>query len=142
MASTVKEKVTVQELSKYGFKANGEYINWSKNVKESDKGRVVPGGTFEMELYIADSGKKYVNSVSASTDQIHGDVPNVPKPLIVKTVSKAAAKTDAMSKDEWQAKDTRISRQGVIQVAVQVAGSFEDAVKLANQMLDFVNQKV
>ncbi len=53
-------------------------------------------------------------------------------------------KTDAptsagMSKTDWEAKDRRISRQGCIQVAVQVMSDFEQAKELAEKMLEFVN---
>ncbi len=61
---------------------------------------------------------------------------------------KYAPKSDTMSKEEWASKDLRISRQGVIQAAVQAVAPlvslellYPEAEKLALQMLDFVNQK-
>lgn len=136
MATTMTEKVTVTELSKYGVKVGETYYNWSKQIKENEKGKVVPGGTYDMELYVADSGKKYINSVGGEVVTSTKPQPKTVTPKVTPSV-----KTETMSKDEWQAKDTRISRQGVIQVAVQVAGSFEDAVILADKMLEFVNRK-
>lgn len=107
MASTVKEMVKVDALSKFGFKSGAEYLNWSKNIKDSEKGKVVPGGTFEMELYVADSGKKYVNSVATSATASAA----APKPAVkveVKAAPTAAPKatsSESMSKAEWSAKD-------------------------------------
>ncbi len=150
MATNVKEKVTVQELSKYGFKAGGEYYNWSKNTKEEDKGKIVPGASFDMDIYVADSGKKYVNAVNGMLSGT--DVPKAePKFSAPKTASavytgRKTEVSDTMSKAEWAAKDQRISRQGVIQAAVQALAPvvapeklLEEAVKLADGMLAYVN---
>lgn len=140
MATTTKETVKVESLGKWGPKINGEYYSWSKNIKDVDKGRVVPGGTFDLDIYVADSGKKYINAVKGSTEVLIK--PTVVKPVdvyIKPAVTRAEAKSDAMSKDEWAAKDRRISRQGVIQVAVQVESDFDKAVLLAEKMLGFVN---
>ncbi len=151
MATSVKEKVTVQELSKYGFKAGGEYYNWSKNIKEEDKGKIVPGASFDMDIYIADSGKKYVNAVNGMLEA--GSVPKVePKFNAPKTASavytgrKAGSDSDTMSKAEWAAKDQRISRQGVIQAAVQALAPvvapellLGKACELADGMLSYVH---
>jgi len=146
MAQTVKEVVKVDSLGKWGPKVGSEFYSWSKNIKDADKGRVVPGGTYDMELYIADSGKRYINSVASSV-ALTGVLPMPPivAPIFANTpvaksfVPKVAKKSDEMSKDEWAAKDRRISRQGCIQVAVQVTSIFEDAVILAEKMLGFVN---
>jgi hypothetical protein len=147
MASTLTENVAVTELSKYGVKVGNEYYNWSKQIKESDKGKVVPGGTYAMDLYVADSGKRYINSVNGEIlvpkEVTH---PQVKVETSVKAVDVGRAKkytpkaevSAGLSKDEWAAKDRRISRQGCIQVAVQVAGTFEEAVVLADKMLTFV----
>lgn len=115
MATTVKEKITVKSLSKHGFFVDGaeKGYYWSKNIKDSEKGKVVPGGTYDMDVYIADSGAKYVNSVKS--DAVAALKPLTPKPE--KTVSKvitvdlaptATAQQVAnatMSKAEWSAKD-------------------------------------
>lgn len=58
-----KEAVHVEGLSKFGFKANGVYYNWSGKLDEDAKGKVVPGGTYDMTIYVSDGGKKYVNAV-------------------------------------------------------------------------------
>lgn len=71
MATTVKEVVKVKALSRYGFQIeDGSYVNWGKFVKEEDKGKVVPGGSYEMELYISDKGSKNVNKVGEQVGTI------------------------------------------------------------------------
>ena len=139
MATTVKETVRVESLGKWGPKVGNEFYGWSKQIKEADKGKVVPGGEYLMDVYIADSGKKYVNAVTPVNNT--GLMPKPaakaePKAEPVKTVAK---KSEEMTRADWDSKDRRISRQGCIQVAVQVESKFEDAVKLAERMLEFVN---
>ena len=144
MATTIVEKVSVTELTKYGFKdATGAYINWSKNLKDSEKTPVVPGRTFDMELYVADSGKKYVNKVMAESN--NGKATVTPRVTSKVTLKATPATATTMSKEEWQAKDVRISRQGVIQASVQALSGqvpveelYTEAAKLATQMLEFV----
>jgi hypothetical protein len=151
MANTTVVTVTVEELSKYGFKANGRYVGLSKQLSETDKAMIVPGATFEAEFYVADSGKEYLNKIIASKAvakaEPKADVERA-KRFTPKYAKKADSTSAGLTKDEWQAKDTRISRQGVIQAAVQAIAPlvslenvFEESEKLANQMLDFVNQK-
>lgn len=151
MAQTTIVKVKVQKLTQYGFKANDRYVGLSKQLPESDKTKLVPGAEFEAEFYIADSGKEYLNKIIAM---------NVTQPATVElSESKVSEKVDTerakkftpkyekkseaisagLSKDEWAAKDRRISRQGCIQVAVQVQSDFEQAKALADKMLEFVN---
>ncbi len=152
MATSVKEKVNVEQLSKYGFKAGGEYYNWSKNITEEHKGKVVPGAAFDMDIYVADSGKKYVNAVNGMLEA--GSVPkteakfNAPKTAGPAYTGRKASTDDSMSKAEWAAKDVRISRQGCIQAAVQALAPvvapdklLVEAEALAEAMLEFVNKK-
>jgi hypothetical protein len=163
MATTQLEKVQIVELTKYGFKdGTGAYIGWSKNLDEKAKIPVVPGRTFNMELYIADSGKKYVNKVLNAVET--ADVPKHPDNTTKRTYAKKGTETVATgvvhdlpkpptfaeAQTAALAKDRRISRQGVIQAAVQAISnlgmcpSTEDlfplAEELANQMLEFVNK--
>lgn len=170
MAMTQLTKVTVDELTKFGLKSNGEYINWSAKLDEKAKVPVVPGRTFSMELYIADSGKKYINKVlqmveSSDVPRVTADVPSLKKKVITDSqtvntpetkpksfVKKAVEKMtgEAMTRADWDNKDTRISRQGVIQAAVQAVANlgmsdmehlYNEAETLAEQMLEFVNRK-
>jgi hypothetical protein len=152
MAQTVVVNVVVEELSKYGFKANGKYVGLSKQLSESDKAKIVPGASFEAEYYVSDNGKEYLNKIltvieTAPRNSHPGLAPKVDtkpdteraKKFTPKYEKKADATSAGLSKDEWAAKDRRISRQGCIQVAVQVQSDFDEAVKLAEKMLEFVN---
>ena len=164
MATTQIVKVKVEALSKYGFKANDRYVGLSKNLSEADKTKLVPGAEFEAEFYIADSGKEYLNKiitmtmpdghVSLAEDvtvrvtpvDTERAVKNTPREFKAKFEKKDAAISAGLSKDEWAAKDRRISRQGVIQAAVIALApvvSLEllplEAVNLAKTMLNFVN---
>lgn len=121
MANTVIVKVKVQELSKYGFKANDRYVGLSKNLSEADKTRLVPGAEFEAEYYVADSGKEYLNKILASVSsapQSPGDSANAPKTAYPKVDTERAKKftpkyekkaavsdSEKMSKADWSAKD-------------------------------------
>lgn len=123
MATTQIVKVKVEELTKYGFKANGKYVGLSKQLSEADKTRLVPGAEFEAEYYVADSGKEYLNRI-LSTGAFAPDVPGTvvapkvqtteaPKvdterakrftPKFNKSEAKPASET--MSKADWNAKD-------------------------------------
>lgn len=156
MATTQLEKITIQELTKFGFKSNGEYINWSKTLKDDAKIPVVPGRTFQMELYIADSGKKYVNKVlqmvETDVQLMQKDTARAKKYTPKTEETKTVATGDVpMTRKDWDSKDTRISRQGVIQAAiiavsqsgllVDLESLFTEAEVLAEKMLAFVNNK-
>ncbi len=154
MATTQLGTEKVKTLTKFGFQnESGEYINYSKNLKDGDKINVVPGRTLQMELYIADSGKKYVNKVINAVES--ADVPapkkvtktvtNLPGVATLEKVTKALS--GEMTRADWDAKDRRISRQGVIQAAVQAVASFStsddlyaNAEALALKMLEFVGK--
>jgi len=159
MSQTTVVKVKVEELSKYGFKANGRYVNYSKQITEADKARVVPGAEFEAEYFVSDSGKEYLNKIVARSPKV--DAPKVETPKAATEAkpnvdsdrakrftpkfNKEKAPDNSMSKEEWAAKDQRISRQGVIQAAVIALAPVvsldvlpEEAVKLATEMLKFV----
>ncbi len=146
MSNKVMEKMSVAKLSKFGFQlASGEYVNWSSKLPESEKGKVVPGGEYEFDIFVADSGKKYVNGVKGfalnPTDRVPVVKAETPKPFKKPLAKAETVAPSTMSKDEWAAKDTRISRQGVIQAAIQATGGdFEAALELAEKMLEFVNK--
>jgi len=154
MSNTINEVVTVDALSKFGFKSGSVYYNWSQKIADDQKGKVVPGATFDLVVYVADSGKKYVNEVKSLVEA--GKVPAVPteskpeeKPKYTgRKVFAAKSESSGLSKDEWAAKDVRISRQGCIQAAVHAMAPivapeaiFVEASKLADQMLEYVNKK-
>jgi hypothetical protein len=90
-----------------------------------------------VDIFTTEKGNRYINEILEGAVAV--DLPKVKKAVAAPVVAKAVDNT--MSKDEWAAKDQRISRQGVIQVAVQVTGNFEEAVLLADKMLAYVNQR-
>lgn len=111
MAQNTVVKVRVQELTKYGFKANDRYVNYSKNLSESDKAKVVPGAEFEAEYYVADSGKEYLNKV-LSTSGVTKPITDVNPPVDVARAKKFTPKFEkktsvdnSMSKADWAQKD-------------------------------------
>jgi hypothetical protein len=157
--------VSVVDLTKYGFKDAAGYVSWSKDISENDKAAVVPGAIFEAEYYVSDKGTRYLNKIVKRTDKV--DAPRTaavsseaPKPDVERAkkvdddrarrftpkYEKKGAVDNTMSKEEWAAKDQRISRQGVIQAAVIALAPVvaldkleEEAVKMATAMLAFVN---
>lgn len=151
MATTQLGTEKVKTLTKFGFQNDsGEYINYSKNLKDGDKVNVVPGRTLQVELYIADSGKKYVNKVinAVETADVPAVVKSVKTPKVVTLTGMSHTPIDSpMTRNDWDAKDRRISRQGAIQAAIQAVASyvtkdnhFDVAKELALSMLDFVNE--
>jgi len=113
MASNILEKITVSKLTKYGFQIQGsdDFINYSKQLKESDKTKIVPGAEFDVEFYVADSGKRYLNKiVLTSANQTEAvftaSQNNEPKKVFTPKFNKPeTAVSSTMSKDEWKAKD-------------------------------------
>ncbi len=112
MAETKVMEVLVEGLSKFGFKANGEFINWSKKFDEASKAQVVPGRKFSVDMYVADSGKMYANKILRQLETLppgSGPVPPLVAPVFAKTpTAKPLAKapvSETMSKAEWSAKD-------------------------------------
>ncbi len=161
MASTMKELIKVSKLTKFGFQVNDEYVNFSKQLPEADKTRVVPGAEFDAELYVADSGKRYLNKILSSIPSASSPSA-VPTGVVAPDAERAkkftpkfqkkeegtsGANSAGMSKEEWASKDRRISRQGCIQAAVQALAPvlspddlFKAASALSDQMLDYVNK--
>lgn len=149
MSTLTKEVIKVAELSKYGVKVGNEYVNYSKQLPEAVKGIFVPGGTYAVDFYVADSGKRYINAATA----VVSDVPKAEvKTKATKSVSpkegvRAPAEiSKGLSKAEWQSKDERISHQGLLQAAlialapvVALEVLFDEAVKIADKGFAYVN---
>jgi|ERR1051326_349286 hypothetical protein len=107
MSVTVKT-FKVKSLSKYGFFADGveKGVYFSKKLLEADKTRIVPGVSFDGELFTSDSGGLYLNKVTAFHES--KKVEKSAEKTVEKAVEKKSfkAKDDtSMSKAEWQAKD-------------------------------------
>ncbi len=118
----------VESLTKFGFVADGKKYRYDEMT--IDRALIVPGAD------IALSGGEAVATMTAPAVD-----PERAKRFIPKYEKKdaSAITSGGMSKDEWAQKDRRISRQGCIQVAVQVMGDWDKAVELAEKMLSFVN---
>ena len=155
MASTTVMKVKVQELTKFGFKANDKYVGYSPKMPEKDKALVVPGRTLEVEMYVADSGKEYVNKVLSEKgvmgttvfrpSEQHTKNVTLPKNIFDQTTEVI---DKPMTRTDWDAKDVRISRQGAIQAAYRVAAQISPETKLkatafriADEMIEYVKGK-
>ncbi len=63
------ETVVVEAPGPYGFKAQGQdgWINFSKNF-DGDKSKFIKGREFVVDIYTAESGKKYVNKVLGTSE--------------------------------------------------------------------------
>ena len=161
MAQTTIVKGKVLELTKYGYKDAEGFVSLSKNLTEFDKMRLIPGLEFEAEYYMADptekkpQGTRYLNKIlsvvnSRPAQTVTDVTPPVDQERAKKFTPTFNKKIDApisvgLTKEEWAAKDQRISRQGVIQAAVIALAPVvsletlaEEAIKLANSMLEFV----
>ncbi len=141
MANTVMEKIKVDELSKFGFKVGNEYLNYSKKLSEADKTRVVPGAEFDAELYVADSGKRYLNKIltgvtaaivkAVSAPKTDAERAKVFTPKFQKKES--VADSEKMSKADWSAKDRSqliggLSHDAAAIVANMGLGTVEEAL--------------
>jgi len=130
-------KINVKAKSAYGIlnKETESWVNVDKEHKDVLES-IVPGNTYELDkdsfftkaTLVGELKKKATNS---------------------KTKQKwtpGVSNKDTMSKEEWAAKDVRISRQGVIQAAVKAVASngviddFKQMEDLADKMLDYVNK--
>lgn len=132
----MKETIVVERNGKFGPSVGGVWYSFGKFFKGEKQ--LTLNTPIDVDVFVSDSGKKYINSV------LGAGVPTAEAPKAVVPAPKKAtpkAESTTMSKEEWQAKDVRISRQGCIQVAVQVTGNFEEAIVLADKMLGYVNEK-
>lgn len=162
MANTVIVKVKVQELTKYGFKANDRYVGLSKNLSESDKTKLVPGAFFEAEFYIADSGKEYLNKVLrpiaedvmgafVSTPETRKEDKTQPgvdtsraKHFVPKFIKKeTVSDSEKMTKADWNQKDRNMMIGGrshdaavLVAAALTVGVSVADALKQYREALE------
>lgn len=140
----MKETLKVDSLSMYGFKVGTEYVNWSKKITDADKAKVVPGVTLEADLFVSDSGKKYLNAVlktldlGATTPTAAKFTPTEKKAYAPKTVAKAVAATVGRDFD----KEARgKSRFGFFTAAVQspfvaTMNSQEEVINFAKAVAD------
>ncbi len=129
----------VESIGKFGFVADGKKYRYDE--VSINRASIVPGAEVEFNtvgqdmVAMAPSG-----AVALANDLITAAVDTErARKFTPKYVKVEETKSAGMSKDEWAQKDRRISRQGCIQVAVQVMSDFEAAKELAEKMLEFVN---
>lgn len=149
MSKTSVETIQVKALSKFGFQLeSGEYVNTSKTLKESEKGKIIPGGTYDVEMYRSDANKGYVNKLLSSA-LVANTVPV--KPVEAKRVvnpvglgpiaakPSASSGSETMSKAEWASKDRSMMVGGIFHdVATLVAAAATANVPVAALLADYV----
>lgn len=163
MATTETKQVRVLSLNKFGFMAEGFPKGLYFSKKFTDQVKVVPGVSFQAELYTSDGGHVYLNKIlsmdkAAPAKALVKEVlDNAAAPKVLPDADRAKRFTpkfnktddaDKMTKADWDKKDVRISRQGCIQAAVHALGPvlgpeqlFAEAVKLADKMLAYVREE-
>ncbi len=119
----------IESISKFGFVADGKKYRYDE--VSIDRALIVPGADVQLE------GGTPVATMTAPTPAPDTDRA---KRFVPKYEKKETSTSGGMSKDEWRLKDERISRQGIIQVCVQVMSDWDQAVELADKMLAYVNQ--
>lgn len=136
-------KLTVQAISKYGVLHEDKWFNMGPGLKPE---MFVKGVSYEVET---EQGSRGVLLLKATPLAGEAPKPVAAQAAFKKSFTSRAKPSDGLSKEEWASKDLRISRQGVIQAAVQAmaplvanrAELFPEAEKLAVLMLEFVNKK-
>lgn len=150
MATTVMAKIKVQELTKYGFKANDKYVNYSKQF--TDQAKVVPGAEFDCELYVADSGKEYLNKIISQLTPTKEPLPTPPvdveraKKFTPKFNKTSISDSNSMSKADWAAKDRNMMIGGrshdaavIVASLVKVGFGLDTTVKVLEVYKELLN---
>lgn len=155
MSANVIVKVQVEKLTKYGYADSEGYVSYSKNLTDHDKALVVPGASFEAELYTAPSGSRYLNKIVARSAHVAApkavesqaaaatvDVERAKK--FTPKFTKVTAVDNSMSKADWANKDRNMmiggrSHDAAVIVASMLAVSnfptTEDVLKAYKQVL-------
>lgn len=134
--------LTVDQVTKYGFKSGNEYVSLSQKSGLKPE-NFVPGRSYELDLYVAPSGKKYVNRIVGPS--------NTSSAAVVAPQRIVEVKSAPIVNDAEANKRRDIQRQGLYQAALgspvlgQWAMSFEEYLSLvraaAEAGVSFVNEK-
>ncbi len=134
MANTVVQDIVVEKLTKYGFADGKGYVSFSK--KFTDQAQIVPGASFEGEVYTSEGGTRYLNKIVKTNGLPHEEkkarehAPAVTAP----PAPKKAPASEVMSKADWSAKDRSqliggLSHDAAVLVAAMMqTGTVEDPV--------------
>ena len=149
---TVTKLIKVTGVSPYSVYSGTQRYSFNKGV---DSTMFVKGNTYSVNVKVGVKGGEYIDSVSNNLGVLAGDATPAPasngsalNPEFNKSSFKKS--TDSgLSKEEWAAKDIRISRSGVIQAAVQACASHSKdvadlqakSITLAEAMLAWVNKQ-
>jgi hypothetical protein len=129
----------VESITKFGFVADGKKYRYED--VSIDRATIVPGAEiFPEDKPLPPGIYPYEEAIKHPIREMTKVVDTERAKVFTPKFNQAQAPSSTMSKDEWAQKDRRISRQGCLQVAVQVAATFEEAVKLADKMLAYVNE--
>lgn len=142
------ETIKVKQLAKFSVVTeSGEYINWDKTCPDSEKGTVVGGGEYEMEIERTESGKgrilsvKKTNVTAAPTivAPVFNNTPVVePIKETVKQLAKMAGADTYTGKTDWAAKDRSMMIGGMSHDAAVLAAAAATAnVPLESLLSDY-----
>lgn len=139
------ETLHIKSLAKFSVVTDtDEYVNWHKDIKESDKGKVVPGGVYECEVERKESGKGYIKSVVVPQPPvITPPVAVTPKAIETKPFAatpKIEVKAEVMSKSDWASKDRSMMIGGLSHDAATLAAASAMANAPLEQLLSDYTQ--
>ncbi len=138
----VTEKLKIKNLHKYGFFTDkDESVNWGPRF--TDKVNLVPGVEAEFVLFVANSGKKYVNELkglskaefkASPKEEIKPEAKSEAKTEVKGEFKKPKAQADtSMTKSEWQAKDRSQLIGGLSHDAAAIAAAWVNVQGSSNE---------
>lgn len=164
MANSVKEVLTVEKLTQYGVKANGQNYSYSKFCSKDTV--IAAGDVIEAEVYTGQKGGKYLNAyvVTGQADvKPVAKTPSLPPTTVTETpapkgevpvapAQRKAAKVESetMSKADWANKDIAIERVAIVKSVLEspayaqlsVGKRVEDVLATGEAMVDFFLNKL
>ncbi len=153
------EVLTVEKITQYGVKANGQNYSYSKFCKKEQELKV--GDVVEAGVYVGQKGGRYLNSYTVTGQTVAAPKATTPAlpptsvsetkaPMGVPPVAPAKKRTevtsdpDKMTKADWSAKDIAIERVAIVKSVLE-SGAFaqlsvgrrlEDVLATGDAMID------